>query len=158
MRNRTTTIESHRRRGSWHQSLIHWIGASACVCMLYAVAAMAQTTTGSIYGTITDSSGAVIPGATVAVTNVETNEVVSTKSNGIGDYIFPVLNPGSFKVTGHDDWIQDHDRVGPSTGRKPELKRQLFDGARSSDGRGYCAIVTHSSSILVNRRLGRRSI
>jgi hypothetical protein len=70
-----------------------------CLALLSASTAKAQTTTGSIYGTVTDSSGAVIPGATITVTNVETNAAVSAKTSGTGDYIFPVLNPGSFKVT-----------------------------------------------------------
>ena len=98
MKARIATRKGNERPDRSFQSLIRSISAGICVGLL-SVAAMAQTTTGSIYGTITDSSGAVIPGATVTVTNVETNAVVSTKTNGVGDYIFPVLNPGSFKVT-----------------------------------------------------------
>ena len=63
------------------------------------VAVRAQTTTGSIYGTITDASGAVIPEAAVTVTNIETGASIAAKSNNLGEYIFPVLNPGEFKVT-----------------------------------------------------------
>ena len=59
----------------------------------------AQTITGSIYGTVADASGAVVPGATVTVTNISTNEVHSTQSNGSGAYVFPVLNPGTYKAT-----------------------------------------------------------
>lgn len=92
-------MKNFGKRGSWRERLVRWMSASVCLGLLLVASAMAQTTTGSVYGTVTDSSGAVIPGATVTVTNLETNEVVVGKTNGIGDYIFPVLNPGRYKVT-----------------------------------------------------------
>ncbi|HZL27424.1 MAG TPA: carboxypeptidase-like regulatory domain-containing protein [Acidobacteriaceae bacterium] len=61
--------------------------------------AQAQTVTGSIYGTVTDATGAAVPGATVTVTALETGAVTAAKTNSSGDYVFPVLNPGAFKVT-----------------------------------------------------------
>jgi Carboxypeptidase regulatory-like domain len=81
---------------------------SSCVCrmlgMLLGIVLMtgvgqAQTVTGSIYGRVTDSTGAAIGGATVTVLNVETDNSTSTKTNDSGDYVFPVLNPGTFKAT-----------------------------------------------------------
>ncbi len=62
-------------------------------------AGQAQTTTGSIYGTITDSTGAVIPNASVVVTNVDTRESHMTQSNISGNYTFPVLDPGNYNVS-----------------------------------------------------------
>lgn len=61
--------------------------------------ASAQTITGSIYGTITDPTGAVIPNAEIAAINIGTNEVHTTKSNGTGAYVFSLLNPGEYKVS-----------------------------------------------------------
>jgi hypothetical protein len=59
----------------------------------------AQTVTGSIYGTVADPTGAAIPGAKVTVTDLETNSSTSVTTNSAGEYVFPVLNPGAFKVT-----------------------------------------------------------
>jgi len=58
----------------------------------------AQTDTGSIQGTVTDASGAVVPGATVTVTSLSTSRVVTVQSGGSGDFSVPTLNPGQYKV------------------------------------------------------------
>src|SRR5271155_5392581 len=54
------------------------------IVMFLASAAFAQTNRGSISGTVTDPSSAVVPGATVKVTNMGTNEarIVTTATNG----------------------------------------------------------------------------
>ena len=55
--------------------------------------------TGSILGTITDSTGAVLPNVKVTVTNTATNAAFQTESNSAGDYNAPSLNPGPYTVT-----------------------------------------------------------
>jgi hypothetical protein len=61
--------------------------------------ASAQTATGAIYGTVADPSGAVVPGATVIVTDVHTSVGQTVKSDGAGNYTFPVLSPSDYKVS-----------------------------------------------------------
>ncbi len=58
----------------------------------------AQTVTGTIYGTITDSSGAAIPGATITAVNVDTNGMITTRSSSKGGYVFAAVNPGLYRV------------------------------------------------------------
>jgi hypothetical protein len=58
----------------------------------------AQTTTGSIYGTVTDSSGAVVPNAPITVTNTDTAQSLTVTSSNSGDYIFQSLAPGNYRV------------------------------------------------------------
>ena len=58
---------------------------------------LAQTS-GSIYGTVTDDSGAVISGAVVVVTNLHTSVSKRLMTDASGDYQFPVLNPGDYEV------------------------------------------------------------
>lgn len=58
----------------------------------------AQGFFGSITGQITDQSGAVVPNATVKVTNVATNVTTLWKTNGAGVYVASSLNPGTYKV------------------------------------------------------------
>ena len=53
---------------------------------------------GTISGIITDSTGAVISGATVTITNTQTNVSVTLKTNGAGVYNAANLNPGTYRV------------------------------------------------------------
>src|SRR5436190_14255251 len=68
-----------------------------CVVLLSVVSLIAQTQAG-ISGVIHDSSGAVIPGVMVTVTNPATNFVRTGISNEAGVYNFPVLQPGIYKI------------------------------------------------------------
>ncbi|MEK6396832.1 MAG: carboxypeptidase regulatory-like domain-containing protein, partial [Terriglobus sp.] len=61
--------------------------------------AHAQTITGSVNGTVTDSSGAVIPNAKITVTNVQTNVSSTTVSSSAGVYSIRFLQVGQYKVT-----------------------------------------------------------
>jgi hypothetical protein len=58
----------------------------------------AQSTSGTLVGTIRDSTGAVVAGAKVRVTNAGTGAVVETQSNGDGDYVAPNLPPASYTI------------------------------------------------------------
>jgi hypothetical protein len=55
--------------------------------------------TGTVLGTVTDSSGAIVANAKVTVTNTGTNVPFRTTTTSSGDYYAPSLNPGSYKVT-----------------------------------------------------------
>jgi hypothetical protein len=54
---------------------------------------------GTITGTVTDPQGAIIPGATVAVKNLETNVVNNVTANDEGSYTVPFLLPGKYSVS-----------------------------------------------------------
>jgi hypothetical protein len=56
------------------------------------------TSSGTIIGTVTDVSGALIPGATVTVTDPATKTTRSTVSNKQGQYIVPAVPPGAYDV------------------------------------------------------------
>ncbi|HET9742005.1 MAG TPA: carboxypeptidase regulatory-like domain-containing protein, partial [Terriglobales bacterium] len=67
---------------------------------LFATSALyAQKTSGSITGTVTDPTGAAIAGAAVTVTNTGTGAVHSAVTDGQGNYTFPDLPPGTYRVT-----------------------------------------------------------
>jgi hypothetical protein len=59
----------------------------------------AQVSGGTLSGTVSDPSGAVIPNARVAVTNTGTGIVRSTTTNDAGFYTAPNLNPGNYEVS-----------------------------------------------------------
>lgn len=76
--------------------------ALSCLMLLAAffvtTALIAQGLFGTISGIITDPSGAVIPGATVKVTNTQTNVSVTLRTNSAGVYNASDLNPGTYRV------------------------------------------------------------
>src|SRR5262249_2487969 len=66
---------------------------------LASVSATAQLTTGTITGSVTDESKALIPGVDVTVRNTETGLTRTTLSNEQGRYEAPNLPVGSYEVT-----------------------------------------------------------
>jgi Carboxypeptidase regulatory-like domain len=67
---------------------------------LLSLSVSAQTTvsTGSIVGTVTDPTGAVIDGAKVAITNVATGQTINVTANSAGAFNSGALTPGEYKV------------------------------------------------------------
>jgi len=61
--------------------------------------AWAQQTTGEVTGRVTDSTGSVVPGATVTAKNGGTGLTRSTTSNTTGDYRIPQLPPGRYTIS-----------------------------------------------------------
>ena len=70
----------------------------ACASSLLIVTASAQSVYGSLFGTVSDKSGAVIPNATITVTDEAKGTVVTVESNGSGDYSVPHLIPDVYDV------------------------------------------------------------
>jgi hypothetical protein len=60
--------------------------------------ALGQTTNARLTGTVTDSTGAIVPGATITVTNLGTQRVETTTSDSSGDYVFASLFPAVYTV------------------------------------------------------------
>src|SRR5258708_4978470 len=69
-------------------------------------------TFGEITGEVHDSSGAVIAGATITVTNTGTNAVRTTISNDSGVYSFPALPPGTYTVRSEKAGFKNVSRTG----------------------------------------------
>ena len=66
--------------------------------MMVAINASAQTTTGSMLGTVVDAQDQVVPGADVILTSEQTQEVRRTVTNEVGLFTFPALQPGPYTV------------------------------------------------------------
>jgi hypothetical protein len=71
-----------------------FIGASLLLCL----PAQAQVSTGDILGNINDSSGAAVPGAVIVLTNTQTQETHSVTSDPAGEYVFTLLQPGTYAL------------------------------------------------------------
>jgi hypothetical protein len=77
-----------------------WFFFSVAALLFYLVPQLllGQSASGTIGGTITDSTGAVIAGASVELENAATGVVSSTVSNGTGFFNFAAVAPGSYKL------------------------------------------------------------
>ena len=74
--------------------LLAWLVAAICT----AATVSAQVTTGSIVGTVSDTQGQVVPGATVAIKEIGKQTVTTVVTDANGAYIAPFLNPGTYEV------------------------------------------------------------
>jgi hypothetical protein len=70
----------------------------AALISLFAITPCSAQTLGTITGEVKDTSGAVMPGATVTAVNNGTNAVREVQSNEAGAFSFPALPPGSYTV------------------------------------------------------------
>src|SRR5207249_9516376 len=63
------------------------------------ICAWSQTTSALIFGTVSDSSGAVLAGASVKATKTDTQVTQIVATNTDGNYVFPGLAPGAYSVS-----------------------------------------------------------
>src|ERR1035441_8836085 len=82
--------------------------------LLTAVSALilrGQTGRGTVQGVVRDASSAVVAGATVTMVNTATTVKFSTTANGVGFFVFPPVQPGSYEITatspGMETWKGD---------------------------------------------------
>lgn len=88
-----TTLETRCRR-----LVALRLGLFAALAMLISTPLFAQRDMGTVLGTITDASGAVIPGATVSISEDATGIENVVESNSSGNYIRPLLKPGTYTI------------------------------------------------------------
>jgi type 1 fimbria pilin len=78
-----------RARSTRLTRIVVSLSAIPIALLLASTAAVAQTsTTATIRGNVADSSGGVLPGATVTITNVGTKAVQTVTTDGSGQYLF----------------------------------------------------------------------
>ncbi len=82
-------------RTFWHKAL----GSLLPLFLLLGSVAYAQVTTASVDGTVADNTGAVIPGAKVALSNVASGDTRKSTSNGSGIFTFASVPTGTYNVT-----------------------------------------------------------
>src|SRR5262249_43334953 len=72
------------------------IGFAIVLGLLGAVSSFAQNA--ALVGTVRDASQAVIPGATVRLTNIATGVELAATSDEMGSYEFPTVRPGNYSI------------------------------------------------------------
>src|SRR5579875_2712738 len=87
--------------------------AAVCLVLAFGIRAQAQSvTSGDVTGTITDPTGAAIPGAFVTLTNTGTNTSQATNTNADGSYRFAFIAPGTYRVRATAGGFQAQERTG----------------------------------------------
>ena len=71
----------------------------AALLLLAASSLVAQVNTATVYGDVSDPSGAAVVGAKADLQNTATGAKLSTVTNSVGEFTFPVLPPGTYKLT-----------------------------------------------------------
>jgi outer membrane receptor protein involved in Fe transport len=98
--------------------------------LLLAVAALAQTETGVITGTVHDNSGAVVADANVTAKSVSTGLTRGVTTNSVGLYSFPALKADTYEVTIEAKGFQRYTRqVQVSVGSTNDISAQLTVGS-----------------------------
>ncbi|MCW5962659.1 MAG: TonB-dependent receptor [Bryobacterales bacterium] len=87
----------------------HWLLSVLCL-IIFATLGQAQTAT--VTGRITDSTGAVVPGTQITVTNVATAAARVVNANEIGYYTVPLLSPGEYRITVEQPGFRPVNRTG----------------------------------------------
>ncbi len=77
---------------------MQWLGTLSLLLLFLAGSAGAQVSTASINGVIRDPSGAVVPGATIVLKNVDTSVERTSTANSAGAYGFVSIPPGSYTI------------------------------------------------------------
>lgn len=121
------------------------------VFLLAAFAILAQTDSGRIVGTVVDTTGAVIPNATLTVKNERTGEERATTANRQGLYIIAQLPAASYTLTGKAEGLnsQEYREVRLSAGQERTLNVVLQPATVTSEvtvSGGELAVVDTSSA------------
>ena len=87
--------KSQIRYGVFCAVIVVWLSAFVNI--------FGQEFRGSITGSIKDPNGAVVPGATVIIKNIDTNVATTVKTNDDGNYTVPLLLPGRYSVSATGD-------------------------------------------------------
>ncbi|MBW8746268.1 MAG: carboxypeptidase regulatory-like domain-containing protein, partial [Acidobacteria bacterium] len=89
-----------------------WLMGLLAVVLMFAPGMLAQSYYGTLKGSVTDSQGAAIAGATVTLTDVNTKIARTAVSNGSGEYLFSAVDPGTFDLTVTSSNFQTYVRKG----------------------------------------------
>jgi hypothetical protein len=112
--------------------------AVALLCLSGVRGSLAQSIQGTIIGTVQDKAGAVVPGATLTLENLDEGSIRTTTSNGGGDYQFLDTKAGHYSLvttaTGFEKWST----TGVPLGRTPAVTHRRGPGGGQCSTGGSC--------------------
>jgi len=134
-----------------------WI--SILVLCLAGLPALAQVETGRIAGTVTDATGAVVPGVEVIVTHVQTNRQFTTTTNAQGWYEAPALPIGDYEVAVEAPGFKRTVRSGITLEVRQTAQGEVISNKQIVDfplnGRSYIKLALLSTGAMMTNT-GRR--
>src|SRR5690349_18942275 len=86
------------RKPVFNRQLPLWGALTIFLLMIFSRPAGAQVAFGSVVGNVTDASGGAMPGASVKITLILTNDVRTVETNELGGYTISTVTPGTYKV------------------------------------------------------------
>ena len=95
---------------------------------------LAQTITSQLVGTLTDETNAVVAGAQVKLTNLETGQILSTVTDGTGLFRFLTINPGTYRL------------IATASGFKNRVEDQIVVTANETRALGRIALEVGSQT------------
>ena len=125
-----------------------------------AAPAFAQSTYGTLLGTVTDASGAVLVGATVTVTDVDTNTSKTTTTNSGGEYEIPNLLPGTYDVAitakGFNQYVRHGIPLDPRASVRVDASLQVGAEATIVEVTGRAPVITTENATVTDVKEGRQ--
>src|SRR5579864_3752628 len=129
--------------------LRNWL-AAAFVFFCLAFILQAQVDTGTILGTVTDASGAVIPGAKVTIRNEGTSFTQSTTTSASGTYVFTPLRIGTYTVEVEKEGFKRQRRAGLGL----NIQQQLVADVALSVGEVSSEVEVTAAAPVCRRKTG----
>jgi hypothetical protein len=147
-------FNAKRLRGFWLLLVL------ALVCS--AVLAHAQGTSASLTGNVTDAMGAVVPGANVTVTNVDTNFTQTVKTDGAGFYLLKPLPIGNYTLAieakGFDRYLQKGIVLTASLSATQDVRLKIGAGAAETIAVTADAELINTTSAELGTTVGEAAI
>src|SRR4029078_11381639 len=107
-------------------------GIGVVVCLFLAISGFAQVgVNATLSGTVSDPSGALVPGVSIAASNTATGVVSAGLTNEAGTYRYPSLQPGIYEVKASLPGFQSQTfrlTLGTAAQIRPNLKLTLGGG------------------------------
>jgi hypothetical protein len=139
----------------------HTLSAAILAALTLATLAPAQSTTQTIQGLVTDSTGAVVNGAKVTITNVATGVAASANTNETGNYTFPLVLVGNYDVKvemqGFKTEVVRNIRVETAAQVRQDFQLQVGSVAESIEVAASAALLNTENAtvgaVIENRRI-----
>ncbi len=128
--------------------------------LLLPLGAFAQSSNGSISGSVTDANGGALPGVTVTATNAATGATRSVVSNGVGHYEIPLLPPATYSVVAELAGFQQmkFDKVVVNVGTDVALNLKMKPGVTETVTVTAAAPVVETTKSEVSSVVNERAI
>lgn len=126
--------------------MLRKLGLAIGVFLVYGGFAFAQSTFGTLVGTVTDPTGAVVPNVTVTATHLETNKSKSVSTDASGTYELPNLLPGAYDITaralGFESFVQRNVPLDPRATVRVNAVLQIGTTQTIVEVKGLVPVIT----------------